>query len=247
MQCSIQVAHSTCRSYQIVKITLLVRYFPLLKALTEKYLLDGSEFGAQRKMEGKEGGKVINPPETLLRRVGPLDCVPSRRTLHEQLGDQAFVIDNFLSPEECGHFIQECEREGFESLEAVFPHRYRSNDRIISFSHPVADSLFRRVRPFLCPAGNNYPPNTEKWPNTLMLQKDLQWQPMGSGGDGLWLPSALNECIKFGRYRPGCHFSPHVDGPWAPSPDRQRFLPPASPSELQPSLLMGYQVVNLTP
>ena len=168
---------------------------------------------------------MINPPETLLRRVGHLDCVPSRRTLHEQLGDQAFVIHNLLSPEECGHFIQECEREGFESLEAVFPHRYRSNDRIISFSHPVADSLFRRSRPFLGPAGNTSPPH-RKMADTILLRKDLQWQPMGSGGDGLWLPCAMNECIKFGRYRPGCHFSPHVDGPWAPSPDRQRFLPP---------------------
>lgn len=37
---------------------------------------------------------------------------------------------------------------------------------------------------------------------------------MGIGSEGLWLPHALNECFKFGRYTAGCHFSPHIDGPW---------------------------------
>ena len=39
---------------------------------------------------------------------------------------------------------------------------------------------------------------------------------MGSGGEGVWIPCGLNECIKIGRYETGCHFSPHIDGPWIP-------------------------------
>ena len=39
---------------------------------------------------------------------------------------------------------------------------------------------------------------------------------MGSGAEGVWIPCGLNECIKIGRYQTGCHFSPHIDGPWIP-------------------------------
>lgn len=42
---------------------------------------------------------------------------------------------------------------------------------------------------------------------------------MGPTGEGLWLPYGLNEVLKFGRYRPGCYFKAHRDGPWAPSID----------------------------
>src|SRR4051812_49197221 len=37
---------------------------------------------------------------------------------------------------------------------------------------------------------------------------------MGPGTEGVWVPRAVNECLKIGRYSPGCHFSPHIDGPW---------------------------------
>ena len=36
------------------------------------------------------------------------------------------------------------------------------------------------------------------------------------GNEGTWKPTRLNECFKFGKYLPGGHFSPHIDGPWVP-------------------------------
>jgi len=42
---------------------------------------------------------------------------------------------------------------------------------------------------------------------------------MGVCSEGVWLPCGLNECLKIGRYHAGCHFSPHIDGPWVPKQD----------------------------
>ena len=42
---------------------------------------------------------------------------------------------------------------------------------------------------------------------------------MGPSGEGLWLPCGVNPVIKFARYRPGCLFKMHADGPWAPGID----------------------------
>ena len=111
--------------------------------------------------------KQLQHPESLTRNFIPRDDSSVRRqpkgaSLESSplsKSKQAFVVENVLTPEECQHYIQECERVGFESLETIFPNRYRSNDRIISFSHLVAKTLFHRILPALSPSGknNNHP------------------------------------------------------------------------------------------
>ena len=41
--------------------------------------------------------------------------------------------------------------------------------------------------------------------------------PMGPQGEGLWLPCGVNEMLKIGKYKPGCLFKAHRDGPFVPS------------------------------
>ena len=110
--------------------------------------------------------KQLQHPESLTRNFIPRDDSSVRRqpkgaSLESSplsKSKQAFVVENVLTPEECQHYIQECERVGFESLETTFPNRYRSNDRIISFSQPVAKTLFHRILPSLSPSGEKKPP-----------------------------------------------------------------------------------------
>jgi len=116
--------------------------------------------------------KQLQHPASLTKNFIPSDD-PSLPSVRRQLlakeasslessplskSKQAFVVENVLTPEECQHYIQECERVGFESLETTFPNRYRSNDRIISFSQPVAKTLFHRILPSLSPSGEKKPP-----------------------------------------------------------------------------------------
>ncbi|ELR22533.1 actin subfamily protein [Acanthamoeba castellanii str. Neff] len=112
---------------------------------------------------------------------------------------EAWVVDEVLTADECSHYIDQAERVGLASLETVFPQAYRSSDRLLTLAPPhIVRGLFARLLPALD-------------------RRDLLWNPMGPGTEGVWLPCSLNECFKIGRYRPGCHFSAHMDGPWVPS------------------------------
>jgi len=44
----------------------------------------------------------------------------------------------------------------------------------------------------------------------------MRVRPVCFGNGGTWKPTRLNECFKFGKYVPGGHFNPHIDGPWVP-------------------------------
>ena len=107
----------------------------------------------QPQQQGPPSHKELLHPETLLDRNNFLNPQQElkRRDLNQK--KEAFIVDNVLTKDECIHYIQECERVGFESLEALFPQHYRSNDRIITLSHPIASSLFHRILPLLNPSG----------------------------------------------------------------------------------------------
>ena len=110
----------------------------------------------------------------------------------------AFIIPNFLSAKECEELIENSERSGFESLASTFPEAYRNNDRLLVLSPPLAKTLYSRILPCL----------------TI---SDCLSRPIGpSGGNALWLPHGLNECLKFSRYKAQCSFKPHLDGPFCP-------------------------------
>ena len=61
-------------------------------------------------------------------------------------GSRVFVLDNFLSKEECEHYIKETERVGFDDLVNEFDKKYRSNDRTLVLSDELAENLWERMK-----------------------------------------------------------------------------------------------------
>jgi 2OG-Fe(II) oxygenase superfamily len=111
--------------------------------------------------------------------------MPRREDL---LGDGIFVLHDFLSPEECQHYIDLSEAEGYgdapitTSRGPVMNKEMRNNDRVIIDDPGLALLWFMRAKPFL-------PPNF------------LYWVPVG-----------LNERFRYYRYTAGQKFDWHFDG-----------------------------------
>jgi prolyl 4-hydroxylase len=112
----------------------------------------------------------------------------------------AFLIEHFLTPAMCHHYIALGEETGYVPSEVNFrdgsrrADDIRNNDRVIVDDAALADSLFQRARALL--------------PATI---------------DG-WTLSGLNERFRFYRYGPGEYFKWHRDGVFARSPDEQSRL-----------------------
>ncbi|MCC2669912.1 MAG: hypothetical protein K0Q72_2383 [Armatimonadetes bacterium] len=105
-------------------------------------------------------------------------------TRENLLGEDVFVIRDFLSAAECAAFIAASEGEGYEEAPVgeVLLKRYRSNTRLMVDDPQLGRELFTRIRPFL---------------------------PADLGGVG---PIGLNERFRYYRYDPGEYFAPHYDG-----------------------------------
>jgi predicted 2-oxoglutarate/Fe(II)-dependent dioxygenase YbiX len=103
-------------------------------------------------------------------------------------GERIFLLHNFLSPEECDHFIARTEEVGYEDAPIttaggfVMRKDIRDNDRVMLDDEELARQLFERARPLL--------PAT--W---------FGWELCG-----------FNERFRFYRYGPGQRFAPHTDG-----------------------------------
>ncbi|KPI89348.1 hypothetical protein ABL78_1577 [Leptomonas seymouri] len=124
------------------------------------------------------------------------------------------VLENVLTHEECDQLIKACERVGYS-----FWHQKNHNDvdgeancsdaskavRVVdtieaNFPH-LSAKLYERISRVV-----NLEPKvfTEDMPNADELyERDIE---------GTWVPHALSENLLFGRYHPGGHFMPHVDG-----------------------------------
>ncbi|KAG5508704.1 hypothetical protein JKF63_05202 [Porcisia hertigi] len=124
------------------------------------------------------------------------------------------VLENLLTHEECDQLMEACEKVGYtfwlqkehtdtdgevacgdtskavrivDTIEADFPHlSARLYDRI------------SRVVPLEPKSFSEDMPQADK-----LFERDLV---------GTWVPHALSENLLFGRYSPGGHFMPHVDG-----------------------------------
>jgi hypothetical protein len=114
--------------------------------------------------------------------------------------DDLFVVHNFLSPEECAHYIALSESIGYGeapiTTTAGFVMRkdIRNNDRVILDDPQIASALWERLRPF--------------FPERLQF----------------WVPVGLNERWRFYRYDPGQQFDWHFDGAYERSPvERSAF------------------------
>lgn len=109
---------------------------------------------------------------------------------HELLKDLIFVIDDFITPDECLQFIARSEELGYDDAPIttrsgpLIRKDIRNNTRVMFDDPDLAASLFDRAKPYLVPS----------WSSR---------QPIG-----------LNERFRFYRYEPGQRFAPHFDGPF---------------------------------
>jgi len=114
--------------------------------------------------------------------------------------DDLFVIHDFLTPEECEHFIARSEAVGYGDAPIttlggpVIRKDIRNNDRVMIDDVPLAHAMWERLKPFFDECG------------------------------GFWLPVGLNERWRFYRYDPGQQFDWHFDGAYERSPlERSAF------------------------
>ena len=104
------------------------------------------------------------------------------------LGDDIFVIHDFLTPAECAGLIAAAEAAGFGDAPIttgggfVVRKDVRNNDRVMIDDEPLARDLYARARPLL--------------PDAI----------------GRWQPCGLNERFRYYRYGPGQKFEWHSDG-----------------------------------
>jgi len=103
-------------------------------------------------------------------------------------GDDVFVVHDFLTPDECQHYITASEAAGYgdapvtTSFGFVMRKDVRNNDRVMIDDETLAAELFDRLRPFLLPAFRE------------------------------WVPVGVNERFRYYRYAPGQKFDWHFDG-----------------------------------
>jgi prolyl 4-hydroxylase len=118
----------------------------------------------------------------------------------ELQGEAVFVIRGFLTPEECVHYIEVSEQQGYEDApitmgdSAVIIKDFRDNMRVMVDDAPLATLLFDRARPFL-------PPHLD-----------------GRNAAG------LNERLRYYRYDVGQTFAPHYDGSFRRSDHEECLL-----------------------
>ncbi len=117
-----------------------------------------------------------------------------------RLGAGVFTIEDFLSPEECAHYIATSEAMGYAEAairtddgDRLYKDA-RNNDRIIVDDRELAATLFERAQPMLAPES-----------------------------DG-WRLSGFNERFRFYRYEHQQQFTWHQDGTVRLSEDEESFL-----------------------
>lgn len=114
--------------------------------------------------------------------------------------DDLFVIHDFLSPEECSHYVARSESVGYGDAPItsmsgpVMRKDIRNNDRVIIDDVALAQEMWERLRPF--------------------FDERMRF----------WVPLGLNERWRFYRYDAGQQFDWHFDGPYERSPlERSEF------------------------
>jgi predicted 2-oxoglutarate/Fe(II)-dependent dioxygenase YbiX len=118
----------------------------------------------------------------------------------ELLGEDVFVVHDFLTAEECAAYIAASEQQGYEDApitmgdSAIVIKDYRDNLRVMVDDVALAADLFVRARPFL-PA--------------LLQGRHIV---------------GLNERLRYYRYDVGQTFAPHYDGSFQRNAKEQSLL-----------------------
>jgi prolyl 4-hydroxylase len=108
--------------------------------------------------------------------------------------DNAFVLDELFSENECKALIEAAETSaGFGYTN--YPKHYRGNLRLITMDKSLADVVFERLKPFM--------------PQTVSVEGEE------------WEISGLNECWRLAKYHPGDRFGCHYDANYVHSMDAQ--------------------------
>eukprot|EP01128_Nolandella_sp_AFSM9_P006583 TRINITY_DN3424_c0_g1_i1.p1 TRINITY_DN3424_c0_g1~~TRINITY_DN3424_c0_g1_i1.p1 ORF type:complete len:295 (+),score=45.75 TRINITY_DN3424_c0_g1_i1:89-973(+) len=134
-------------------------------------------------------GEVPPPPEWS-------ETTPTQTTIFESHPDQAFLLHDVLSNEECEYFIEETERIGYDSLN--ISQNYRVCTRAVLTSETIAAKIWDRIKAFIHPI--------------VVTTEDTQRAGQGYRLEGTWVPVGLNEVWRFCKYVPGGVFAPHYDG-----------------------------------
>ena len=114
--------------------------------------------------------------------------------------DDLFVIHDFLTPDECMHYVALSESVGYGDAPInamggpVMRKDVRNNDRVIHDDVKLATEMWERLKP-------HFPDRSQ-----------------------FWVPVGLNERWRFYRYDPGQQFDWHFDGYYERSPlERSAF------------------------
>ena len=148
------------------------------------------------RVDHKESGCNIFVSDSFLP-LSPTDEVVARVVKRELPIPGVFVLENFLTPEECTAMVECTEAMGFEAAK-LSTHRgmvmnkgVRNNARVIWHTQQeMIAPLFDRLQPFM-PNDDSAPPGYE--------------------------PYALNQRLRIFKYSPGQRFLPHFDGGYAKS------------------------------
>jgi hypothetical protein len=124
------------------------------------------------------------------------------------------VLENFLTHEECDLLMAACEKVGYS-----FWHQKNHSD---VDGEAKCDEVSKAVR-VVDTIEANFPHLSvqlfERISRVVNLESKVFSEDMPRADElyerdiaGTWVPHALSENLLFGRYRPGGHFMPHVDG-----------------------------------
>lgn len=108
--------------------------------------------------------------------------------IKQELNKDVFIIDNFLSENECQQFILDSEKLGYReatvsTLEGPkMMKMIRNNQRVISIDLDLASLFWERIKPFVFKMNEN------------------------------WFPKSVNEQFRYYKYEVGERFNKHRDG-----------------------------------
>lgn len=115
------------------------------------------------------------------------------------LHPEIFLIENFLTNEECDHYIELTKDKVFEEAKInmqgrqVMSKGIRNNDRLMVFDNKLAENLFQKAVGFLPQTYENYE------------------------------VSGFNEMFRIYKYSPGQRFKMHRDGSYIRNEDEKSF------------------------
>lgn len=139
------------------------------------------------------------PANCSQRRIPNADCI---------------VVDNFLSSEECDLLIQACEKVGYTFWQQALHHEQDGEKNIdentkavrivdtieAKFPH-LSQIITERIKQVVKLETKSF--SEDMLDAEALFERDIQ---------GDWEPYGLSENLLLGRYRPGGHFMPHIDG-----------------------------------